>query len=74
MSDDDNSKVNKARIDHLEKLIEGMNGDVHENTKLLHRTREELASIKTEMRIFGSLMLGAIGTLIALVLNQIMGA
>lgn len=70
---DDNSAVNKARIDHLEKLIEGMNGDVHENTQLLHRTREELAAIKTEMRIFGSLMLGGLGTLIAVLLSHFLG-
>ena len=59
------------RLDHINGDIVEIKESLHEQNNLLSKTREELASLKSEVRIIGAIMLGAIGALIALVLSNL---
>lgn len=58
------SQVNASRLTALEKRMNGMDGDIKELERIVSKTREEIASLKTEMRIWGAvIMAGIVGML-----------
>lgn len=70
---DGEDTVSKAhmRLNHTEEDIREIKADVKANHKLIVSVCIDLAGLKTEMRIFGGVMLAI---LIALAVNAIAGA
>lgn len=58
------------RLDHINGDLKEIKEAVKENTVLITQNRVELSSFKAALRIYGLLILGAIATLIGVVINQ----
>lgn len=71
MADGDN--VTLVRLDHLEGDVAEIKESAKEHSRQLSLTREDFASLKTEVRIVGGIVLGTIATLIGIVLNHVLG-
>ena len=72
MNDDTASKAH-LRLDHINGDLKEIKETVKENRSLISSTREEMASLKTELRIVGVIVLGAVSTLIAIILSNVVG-
>ena len=76
MTDEQNGRINRVRVEALEADVAEIKKELAENRALLYKTREEtkeqIASLKAEMRIFSVIILGAISTLIAIVLAGVL--
>ncbi len=68
---EDNGRINRMRLEVLEKGFEEMKKEHAAERKRHNETRETLASIRTEQRIIGGLNILTIGTLIAIALAQV---
>lgn len=68
---DDNSRINKVRLEALKADFKEIKKAIAANTVLLYKTREELASVRTEQRIIGGFTIVAIGALIAIFISQV---
>ncbi len=67
---EDNGRINRVRLEALEKDFEELKKAIAGNTVLLYKTREEVAGLRAEQRIIGGFMIVAIGVLIAMFISQ----
>ena len=58
-------------VDHINGDLSDIKEVLKQNTGLIGKTREDLASLKTEIRILSLVLLGALGALIAVVINHV---
>ena len=59
------------RLDHINGDIKEIKENVKDNVTLVRETREDMASLKTEVRIVGVIVLGGLGAVIAFVVNYL---
>ena len=59
------------RLDHINGDITEIKDSVKTNVTLVRETREDMASLKTEVRIVGVIVLGGLGAVIAFVVNYL---
>lgn len=53
------------RLDHINGDLKEIKSDVKENTRLIGKSREDFAGLRTEVRIVGGFVILAVSSLIA---------